>query len=105
MSWDRDKVALASQDECLKSRVVRIRGPLYAFSGPELVSFFKNYIVFNLVDGKEWLEGGHCNVVEIYFTSILGQIRQAVECFNGLHVDGTWRQGLFQMWYAPDPCE
>jgi hypothetical protein len=102
--WNRNRCCPVPDSDRRQSRVVHIQGPADKISVDVLENYLQKFVVFQLVDGKEWLLNGGQKVVELSFGSIRGQSRCAFKCLLENFKD-TSLDGLLGIRYGPDPCE
>jgi len=92
------------ESQFAQSRVIRIWGPVEA-KLDSIIEELAKKVKFELVQQKEWtVAGGNTKVLELHFTSIVGQSRAIFKCFS-IYKDMYDHFGEFSISYAPDPCD
>jgi len=103
--WDRSRWGPAPEVDKHQTRVLQILGPNKPkFNVDYVTAIFKKDIDFEYCGTREWARSKEQKVVEICFSSILGQSRQALKYFKvRANFDGV--EEFFEVKYGPDPCD
>lgn len=87
-----------------QSRVLKVFGPSHLLSADSLLDKLHQYMVFDLVEHREWRHREGVTCIELTFGSIEGQSRQAKRL---IQIEGMKRGPYSQFWtrYEFDPCD
>ncbi|TAQ90002.1 hypothetical protein B7494_g1679 [Chlorociboria aeruginascens] len=92
-------------DKMYESRVVRFTGPNGFISLAMLEALFKDYIVYDLVNSRQWFDKERgVMVVDMAFSSIRAQSEAVVRIFNE-YIEKEGIADNYSCNYAHDPCD